>query len=627
MKQATLTMKPPAPTALHSRPTARRAAVITVLAIIAIAAGILLTATGLNRNPASTPAGPSVSSQPNTKSHMRISTAAGPDLAFAWQEGDLFTYEVEHRTTIRVEDGQWGLDTGGSDSRISGRCSFRVLQLTPERVVLASQMSESRAVSDGQTQPHLENLLDSAAIQLVLDPRGRQLDCLFPPELSPEDCNLLAGLHEHQLVLPEIPDARTWNSTEQGNAGSFHCAYTRSRRGTIEKVRRSTPPAADEPESLRCTVEQSTITIAPGERWIELIDARERFAITSGPQRVASVESSFRMRLLEAPAEPAALASLYDDPAAAANFAPRPEGGLLQSTDRSALGRQRRDLLEERFRRVPLAEIVAGLRDATERADRHADTLPAMHALRDWLLVHPAEALAVVDELRDPNLTPAFTARAIHALELSAENHASQEALALILNNPDDFSRQVVMQAIIASGGVGEALIPELHVALSEAVNRGNRTADFSPGDAALYALGSLASTNPEVADQLRGALLPDLDPANDERTIGTALNALANSGVSSPDIQHHANFLAQRHAMPEVRAAAVQYLASLPATTPAELLGYLRDPSGDVQLEAVEALALRQPAHPELLASLEAHLRTSPPESVASRLREILAP
>jgi hypothetical protein len=425
-------------------------------------------------------------------------------------------------------------------------------------------------------------------------------------------------MHEHQLILPEDPGAPTWTTAETGRAGSFQCIHVVNRNGTIEK-RRSTR-SDDRPTG--CEILESNIVATIGSSWIKVLDAHETFAISNGEKRLGTAVSHFNMSRSVRTAEPDGLAQLSVNPELAASFTSLTTPG---GDGNSTLERQSFQTLEERFATVPMNQVFDELRSITETAEAHEATIEAIHALRDWLLVHPDGAFTLVDALSDPSLSIGFTARAIHALELAGKTPQAQLALADILQRPADFSRAVVMQAVIASGGIGAGLRPELHAALSDTINNAVSTSDFTVGDAALYALGSLAQTNPQVAEQLTGALLPDLAAPNHAETTKTALNALANGRLATPAIVQQASSLATRHPEAEVRAAAVHYLSVLPDTGPATMVPFLRDPSEQVQLEAIDSLAVLQAEHPGVVASLEQHLAVSTSDLITSRLQEIL--
>ena len=229
-----------------------------------------------------------------------------------------------------------------------------------------------------------------------------------------------------------------------------------------------------------------------------------------------------------------------------------------------------------------------------------------MHALRDWLLVHPEQALAVAKLTADPALANALTSRIIHAIELSASNPESQAALAEIIKHPAEYPEGVLMQAVVAAGAVGEIKSPQLASALATMAAAPNPSDDFLVNDAALYALGNLSNENPALRQTLGSTLEAQLtsDTPGASRDTEVALNALANGRIASPTLLTKAATLAQNSPDEAVRIAALHYLGRTSSADLNLLQHALNDASESVRMEAISVLADPETATPDGIAT-----------------------
>ena len=368
-----------------------------------------------------------------------------------------------------------------------------------------------------------------------------------------------------------------------------------SARAAVAKTREALPVPEGQPA---LHIRKSAFTAVPGLFWIETLDGSEQLEYIWQKQRVCLANTTLKISRHEETQTPHELATLIADPAKREELI---DGASLTSHDESvresARDHQHMARLVEQYEPIPADRMIDDLVKAVDGSDEHADTIPAMHALRDWLLANPSRSNEIAEGLKTPDFSDSVTARMTHALELAGKkSKESQSALASIIGSaPGEFPSAVLMQAAVAAGGVGQVLSPDLMPALSQMASAEDPGEDYSLSNAALFALGSLARENPELGDSLVETLSPWLESNSNHSTENqaTALRALGNAGISDSALMDKALALRATHADAQVRMAAVDYFASLSSSEAVQALGeaLAKDPSEDVRRVALNAL------------------------------------
>jgi hypothetical protein len=257
----------------------------------------------------------------------------------------------------------------------------------------------------------------------------------------------------------------------------------------------------------------------------------------------------------------------------------------------SAWLRQQQAEKDEAMANVPFEAVLNDLLRAADQATRHAEQMPAIERMRDWLQAHPDQAFRVAEKLKDNSLSDIATGLLVHTLELAGSHQEAQDALAMILNGKE-YSDQVLAQTVVASGGVGELKSDSLKAVLRTIAFDPPSVSNLALNDAAVLALGVLAKDNPGLANDLGQHLYSNLTPDKnlDPADTVVALHALANGHISNPDSIAQACELLKTASSDRVRAAAVDYLGRV-ASSAGEIKEALHDPASSVVVNAVHAL------------------------------------
>lgn len=564
----------------NSNKLARNIALTSIVAATAIGAAMWKKHSAKSTQTTSNDSSVSSASQPASKNF----TLNG----FQWKVGDTYTFALRSEVEMKGQNPE--LTSGLPEGKISttGTYHVNVLSIAPERITLGTQMSNVTMTMAGERQAAIESILSNNACILELRPTGRVEAIRLPENLNAEDRGYLMAVNQVQAVLPEKLTTLQWQTKEMATDAVFPCSYRALSQQRWEKSRLS-PAGSGEGA---CNVLKSTITIDLGSDWISSFNSDEKLAYFINKAPLLEATATYNLtRQPNAKALPEGLLALTQGASTdylTAEIHSQKETNEDGTTDRVHLAK-----LKAIYGKKSLEDVLNPLKLVVKPDVSHADTLPAMFALRDWLIVHPEQAGAIAKLVADKSLPEELTSRMIHALELSAENAESQAALASILKNPGNYSEAVLMQATIAAGGVGQIKSTDLRDALAATAAAPNASDDYLINDAALYALGALSSSNPELRESLTKSLQAQvLDTANTApRDMEVAFNALANGRIANPEIINQANQLIANSPDADVRAAALNYLGRTASGDQNVIMQALNDSSENVKMEAVNVL------------------------------------
>ena len=354
-----------------------------------------------------------------------------------WPANARSSYQIEQSIDLKAGDADLVPDACGLTT-VVGRLHVCLLEADARSVTLAMQMSDVAVTvtpaggKESHREPVIESLLNGTPGLLHFTRDGRLLSCDLPAALADEDRAMLQGLFATEFVLGL---GARWEADETMQGLQCRSLYQAETATRFTKSRQAF--AAPEGQPSRRIV-QSAFTAMPGSFWLETLAGEEKFECLWQNRTVCTASITIKLARLPESAIPENLLALAADPAKRAGLV---DSASLASSNESrqtaARERQRMARLVETYGAVPASKMIGDLSAAVAGGPDHAATLPAMHALRDWLLANPARSAEVAEALKNPALADGVTARAAHALELAGrESMESQAALAAILAPP-----------------------------------------------------------------------------------------------------------------------------------------------------------------------------------------------
>ncbi len=576
--------------------------------LIATGAALLVTVTGVFLGSRATaPSAGGLAAGPVA----RVSVVAAEQAnAWQWPLGGTASYRVEQTVDVTPKDLVLAPSAPGRTS-VEGFLHVRVTAVSPERITLAARLSGVSLTSTppgaekGARSPVVEEMLNTTPAVLHLSPQGQVIACLIPADLPDEDRGMIQGLIAPQFVLKA---GQAWKTTETDQCGTYDCQYRALAVGQWSKVRSALPAAPAATDEVHSVTARSHITAGAGALWFEKFQGTESLDCLLQDRVLCSVETSFSYERAADSALPEGFDTFAASQAAQAVLVSSQDLAAVDCPRREpARSRQQQAWLEQKYAAIPCSQMIGAIESVVAAGGDHATTIPAMHALRDWILSRPGAAGEVAASLKGSALPDAVTARIVHALELAGRTKPEGQAgLAAILTAPAGTYPPVVsLQAAVAAGGVGQLRSDALVPALQTAMGSENVDENFLVNDSALYALGSLAAGNPELRPGLLETLRPrlTLDSQTSPGDVATALRALGNAKIDDAEIMQQALNLGSQHNAAEVREAAVDYFS---ATHTSEALAglsrALNDPAESVRKGALQALTSPELASPETL-------------------------
>ena len=518
--------------------------------------------------------------------------------AYRWPVGTCRMYQFRNCTTLaQAADNQPSADDHPNGVEVTGTLAARVLKHERGAIYMGMQLSPVSVTVGGARSEALETLLQNTVPVGAFLPTGRLTQIIVPDQLAKADKDFLMQVFDLDMALPEAqPQGNAWSLQEEDAAGTYEAHFRLLEKSRIEKQKSRYLKLAAEGYQVDVKHSQWNGQVG-GEFWLKSLKGEEVLSYKAGSTWGAT--STIRVELDLLPESSVAagdtlimqldtalpLADLLAAGTLQAELAKYNEGGAWEAEQT----RSRR----EKFRNMPFVNVRDKLAHAFANMREHADTVAAIHELRDWLLANPEQAMAVAESVKT-RLSDGLTARFIHALELAGENPESQDALAAILAD-NSVDSGVRLQAAVACGGLehlksaalGDALWKTAFVADSDNVKV------MEIGDSSLLALGALARQDPELAGVLSSELAPYIHTNSEvhPRDIVTAVRTLQNANASDPVLIADIESLAKSHSAPAVRAAAVRFFEQREPNAHELVLDALNDPAEQVQIAALRTL------------------------------------
>lgn len=475
----------------------------------------------------------------------------------SWTRGASQMHDFQLRLSFTPDADEPLAAQAAMDWDITGTLGMIVLAVDRSQVTVAMGLSGVQVLSHGRPAPALGRLIGSHPCVLDLGLDGSVRALRWHHRLAEEDRRFLSALYRWPFVLRA--GANSWSTIEADETGTFTAQYTVSAGGVVSKTRRSLPPQNTPAVPVASQVTGSSLFHGtPGPLWLEKLCGEERTRVTLNGRGFGHSHLAVSFVRSEAAELPAMLAALAGPAAALHAFSAVADASAVSQLEQSRLEERR-----ERHRGQSVATVLQPLRESLLRSSSHADALPALEDLVDWLVANPVGSGQLVTAMKhegDANLTALLA----HALE-TAGTAESQEALAAALENPHELTTPALLQCIVAVSGLdglrSERIVPALRGLVAAEFGGG---ADFEVNDTALFAMAQLARGDAALREELTGALVPRLDPAESPEDIRTSLLALQNAEIAQG--RAAAEALAATHADPLVRETATAYLASLTA-------------------------------------------------------------
>lgn len=509
---------------------------------------------------------------------------------YSWGIGSHSTYSLTATTMMGDPSRGWTASSLAGKVELKARLHVRVLNREANKIAVGAQLSTVRFHADSNTVPEIESGLSAAPFIAYFDPTGALHDLEFPPKLPPEFQALLRGIMDIQVVLPVVP-SREWKSEEIDANGTFAANYKTLADGRINRIRDRYIRLDQEKAGLSINLNGSSYMASIGGAWLHNYLGGEGVSLVAQSGEPVSISRvSKELVSIDSEPEPSGLAKLKSSSPISELKAELAKLSIRVNAITDLAEKRHQKELEDRYSKMPLDEVLSDLLKAMSNSQSHADTMPAIEKMRDWLLVHPEQAAALAQRLADPSLSADATARIVHAFELSASSKASQDALASILGNANSFPEAVIAQAAAASGGLGQIQSQELYDALFKTAFD-TRSGSQETQDAALLALGTLSKTNPGIAEVLVSSLATNLNPSEDVLALDriVALQTLGNGGLADASIVESARSLLSSNTDSAVRSEALSYLNTTKQVSSADILLGLADSQDNVQLRAAE--------------------------------------
>lgn len=523
---------------------------------------------------------------------QEIVTSIPPDLQYRWQRGQCLAYDVNLLTQI------------GSNYRlqIKGVACFTILDAgeASGRVVLLTCMTGAQYLSYGKRCARMEQLLEQVTGVLEMSIAGQVLDFRTAEYVAADDRNVLRGVFAQSFTLSQADKTSEWETEEVDTNGvvCVKCKRASQDGFTQSRIAYKTLNATLPQSELR--IDESLIKVQLGACWIESAHGNERMTFTFQGKPAWNSLNELHMVKRVATSPPEALASLLSQGNAEQVLKSLSEEKppVIQLAGRSSVSElEETDQRASQSEKVSFEEMMKNTEKTLSQSRTQAERFPAIEALRDWLLARPDQAGRMIERLSDRNAKGEVTAGLIHALELASARPEAQIVLGKMLSSDGQrqFSKEVLLQAAVAAGGVGEVLDETLMNNLFTLAFDLEHSSSLEASDSALLSLGVLAKSNPALRERLSQELTATLDATEPGSAsfVTTAWMALANGGVQSPELLAKARECVSNNADEAIRAEALAYLVRV-QNDPSFATTALQDKSERVQARAVELLASR---------------------------------
>lgn len=539
---------------------------------------------------------PAQNELPSPATPLKQSPVLATNIVIQWGGvGDVHNYRASYALRM-IPTSRESFDVSApiSNATITGYYHVRVLSTGAEDVVLGTQFSGTEIKSMDRAKV-LEQFLNTTPVAIRFSRQGRILGYHLPATIGTMDRQFIIGMNCVQIVLAP---GKSWTANETDGAGEYSALYSKLGKGQIAKQKLKYLSLRNASSEETMPIVHSSFLAWLGSFWLESYRGREISTLTIAGTAVLTTESDVDLeRSKDDVQPPPQLKSLVADSLSSVSFTNAwPTEAVLSNEKTSAWTDQVDANIREKYKNVPFQQVYTDLLDANQRSQFHADHLPAILALKDWLLVHPDGATELSTILKNGELSSELAAQLIHSLELSSANGTSQKALADLLDPLLGYPSSVQVQAAVAAGGL-EGISPSLCAALLKMAfdpTAPSQEGDYAPQNAALLALGTLARNNQTIADTLAEKLIHNLDPTihteADLTVVG--LLTLKNGAIYNKDLLKAAESLFVSSEDEHIRVAALEYVAGSKTDNGSLIERALDDPNDAVRIRSLELLA-----------------------------------
>jgi hypothetical protein len=526
------------------------------------------------------------------------------DMALVWERGVRQMYRVAIQSRVEMMAAESGTSpTKGVDLEIEGTLNCRHLGEVEGVNYVAFQWSPVEVRFGGRRSQTLEGLYSNVFV-VMFCPFGSVLETIHPVFIRPREKDSIKGLMSLlQVTIPSRTNRQeesNWCVEEKDAIGTYLAEYNVAAPGVLVKQKREYRRTEEEKEAARKSgagdvdvqIEASSFqaVIKPGVSWLDELTGGEVVRMTM-PARVRSeVRSSVSLKRIDY--RPNASLSIWNLTGDYKTICEKlVMMGYNDKLSPDAWEKVRLEQLRERYAGVSIFEMYNNLIDAIAGMEKHADTVPALYALRDYLQAYPKYASEIPGIIKEKKLDDQQAGRLIHALELAGTPEC-QEQLVRIANDQDQQANQR-LQSVVAMGGVDhpEAFMTKALLDLSERQDVDDRLRNTSILSYGMHgnALGaSKTDEDRKAAQRIVEKLYARLQAADDEEK---EILLLALDNTHRIDVEKIQPYLESQSG--RIRSAALRGLRHAPPSTAIPILekAMTQDVSSDVRETAFETL------------------------------------
>lgn len=493
-------------------------------------------------------------------SHSTVGTTVPSQSSTHVAPGMSAVYSYEYNVQGTLEEGS---ESQEPDLMVNGELHVRVLKVEDKRIYLGMQL-RGGTINLGLETGDFE----FGVLLNVIDTKGFLVEQVTSKSLDDQSAYFVTEQFNIQSTRSEVNQSIVdqWSSLETDNVGRYKASYKYLPSGALEKTKTEYVTILD--KSLGdLDIIQSYIQIKPGGLWLDSYESMESVSNKIEDLGEVNYTETQHLNMLQGHDHQTLFLnqislSLNRDELI----------NVIQNQDLSevlSFGSQDASLeeaSENPLSSLPFEHVMSELQVSVMNAKTHADTLNSIELFSDWLIVNPERSDMVYHALlENEKLSADVTARMIHALAIAGNGLEAQETLHKIISDTD-LSFDVRLQGIVATSDLQEINSTNLIGTLWEQsmkVVDSNDIAALQISDSSLYALGTLASKDAQLASQLEMQLQPILknSPSLDPEYTKVAIRALQNIGVNSPETLNAVSNIFENNMDEGVRVAALEML------------------------------------------------------------------
>lgn len=513
---------------------------------------------------------------------------------YRWPIGSVRQYQFKNRTRL-VQDNQPAASDHAGAVSVEGTLTARILKRYQGAIYMGLQLSPASVLVSGEPSKSLKFLLETTVPIGVFLPTGRLVNLIVPDQLEKRDSDFLRQILDIDMALPETATTgQQWSLIESDVAGSYAAHFRLTESGAVARQKSKYTEMAS--EGYKISVAKSSWSAKISEDfWLESLTGSERLDYDAGEAWSGTSIFSVNMeKIVSGTPDPDSILMTLDTTASIENLIAE----IMVHAEVARLGggawaEEQKKAKLKKYRGMPFKQVNDNLTTAFRGMTQHADTVEAIHELRDWILANPDQATSITQAVQGQS-SDGLTARMIHALELAGELPEAQDALATILTDSTN-TQGVRLQAAVAAGGIPRLESEMLGTALwqSAFASESDAAEAMEVGDSSLLALGILAGTDDELSTALHQELSTYLNtPDVHSRDTVTAIRTLQNAQSQDAATLERIETLTRDHSDESVRAAAVRFFEQRDSRYEKLAVEALNDPAERVQVAAVRTLS-----------------------------------